>query len=227
MSPVDSLIADFPDWLEYFADMTPLDSGYRQYLDTVNRRKQLGSTAAAISSDEFIENLHRTLSGFFRLSRRRAKLLPVDDLRLELRKYAPQIGSFDGHKLGGEPSGTVGALWNLINQMKLTTEKPRLVSGTKTLHLLLPDLVVPVDRRYTGAFLYRHSDDFEAGVAEKETFRVAFAAFRKIANAVNPEIYVGTHEVHATPTKVIDNGIIAFVGRVRAELSDELKKQTP
>jgi hypothetical protein len=153
------------------------------------------------------------------------------------------IESFDGEQLGRETSETGDKLWGLINQLRLTTdeskkktgdniqtagnkkEKSRLVSGSKALHLLLPDLVVPIDRQYTGAFLYRYSDEFDKK-EERETFRIAFAAFHQIANAASPESYVGTQEVHTTRTKVIDNGIIAFVERAREKLksaADEMR----
>jgi len=239
MYPIDDLIGDFVGYLDYFAKTTPVDSKYRTYLATVQLRKDLGSAAAAMQSDEFLETLHNTMANFFGFGWRKI-LLPIEELKTELRRHSPLIESFDGKKLGAEPNETADKLWELINQLKLTTdgkkkkkrgdeletadkekEKSKLVSGSKALHLLLPDLVVPIDRTYTGAFLYRYNDDFNRE-KEQQTFRIAFATFGKIAKAANPEAYVGTQEVHANLTKTIDNGVIGFVGRARAKFQDAI-----
>lgn len=234
MYPVDDLIDDFVGYLDYFAKTTRIDSKYRNYLATVQLRKDLGNAVRALKSDEFMETLHNTMANFFGFGWRKI-LLPIEELKTELRKHSAFIESFDGEKLGAERKETGELLWELINQMKLTTDKrkkntgdkldtaeedkSKLVSGSKVLHLLLPNLVVPIDRRYTGAFLYRYNDEFDRE-DEQATFGVAFAVFRQIAEETNPEAYVGTQDVHANLTKVIDNGIIGFVERARANFQD-------
>lgn len=218
MYPVDCLIADFGSCLALgVSKPDQLNSKDEQYLATIKLRRTFTTVVDAIAHDEFLQDLHTTLLGYFGLARR-TKLLPLDSFRGELRKHERSIASFDGRKLATEPDTTCADLWKLIEQLTTAECKRRLVSGTKTLHLLLPDLVVPVDGRYTGAFLFRYGTDFDAGDAEQKTFRIAFAAFQTIAKAVAPETYVGTHPMHATATKVIDNGVMGFVERVRAHL---------
>src|SRR6266849_7535504 len=228
MSIVDFLIADFASCLDYFVKKTPfLDSRYNFYLATIEKRLAFSGVADAVNSDEFLADVHETLMGFFRLAR--AGLLPQDQFVAEIRKHALSIEGFAGKKLGTEPSGTGNELWGLISQMKLTAnkkekkkkDKPRLVSGAKALQMLLPDLVVPIDRQYTGAFLFRYAQEFDSGEEEK-TFNAAYASFRKIASAVDPGAYVGTHRLHSTRTRVIDNGMIGFVERARAEVDGGL-----
>jgi hypothetical protein len=230
---VDDLIRDFAAYLDCFVETTPVDANFQSYLTTVRLRRAVGSVANALASDEFMKSLHKTMSGFFRLGRWKL-LLPEDELTAELRKHSGLILPFDGMKLSTEPLETGDKLWEVINIMKLTKGKKKnkedgkedkgktkLVSGTKALHLLLPDLVVPIDRRYTGAFFYRYDEDFDRE-NEQQMFRLAFAIFRKIARAVTPEAYIGTHEVHANRTKVIDNGIMAYVDRARREFQKDL-----
>jgi hypothetical protein len=84
-------------------------------------------------------------------------------------------------------------------------------------YLLLPDLVVPIDRRYTGVFLYRYGEEFEPGTDERKTLLSALAVFSMIAKTAEPETYVGKFPVLATRTKVIHNGIIGFVEQARTE----------
>jgi len=217
MNPVECLTDHFACYLDSYRQNTPLDSGYKQYLATVALRKGFSSTSQAILSDEFVRSMHETLRGFFRLGMRAAGLLPLDDFIVELRRQAGSIGSFDGTIVGAEPTQTHDDLWSLISALRITVTKVRVVSGSKALHLLLPDLMVPIDRRYTGAFLYRYGEEFESGASEKKTLLSALAVFRRIAKTAKPETYVGQFPVDASRTKVIDNGIIGFVEQARKE----------
>ena len=67
MYPLDCLIADFPNCLEYYVKTEPLTSEYRQYIATVELRKQLGTVEQAISDTKFLSSLYATLKGFFGL----------------------------------------------------------------------------------------------------------------------------------------------------------------
>jgi hypothetical protein len=217
MNPVECLTNQFAGYLDSYRQNTPLNSAYKQYLATVALRKGFSGASEAISSDEFVRNMHETLRGFFRLGMRAAGLLPLDLFTVELRTHAGSIGSFDDTIVGTELTQTHDDLWSLISTLRITAAKARVVSGSKALHLLLPDLVVPIDRRYTGAFLYRYGEEFEPGTDEQKTLLSALAVFRTIAKKAQPETYVGKFPVHATRTKVIDNGIIGFVEQARKE----------
>ncbi len=70
------------------------------------------------------------------------------------------------------------------------TGKPsrsKIVGGSKTLHHVLPELMPPIDRTYTGFFLSRdQSQHFQNAPQEAETFRLAFESFCAIASSVSP-----------------------------------------
>jgi hypothetical protein len=224
MYPLDNLIADFPSCLQCYVETEPFTAEYQQYIATVELRKQLGTVEQAISDASFLSSLYATLVGFFGLVR--IGLLPLEEFKQALSTHKNSIASLGGRKLGAEPSVTGAELCELIMQLNLTKKKekkspkdnPKLVSGTKTLHLLLPDLMAPVDRQYWGAFLFRYyNSGYEAGADELETFRIAFTTSHTIAEKVAPEKYVQTDSRHTTPTKVIDNAVIGFVRRSRAQ----------
>ena len=177
MYPIDCVIADFAGLLDWgVTKPNQLDSREKQYIATMKLRARFRNVQAAISNDEFLQHLHTTLRGFFRLARR-TNLKPLDQFKAELSARAQSIASFEGRKLGTEPNATGTQLWHLINQLNIADCKRKLVSGTKTLHVLLPDLVVPVDGRYTAAFLFRYSTDFDEGDDEQETFKVSLCDF--------------------------------------------------
>jgi hypothetical protein len=59
------------------------------------------------------------------------------------------------------PSDLAGALAQLIGSLGVVTNKAKLVAGTKTLHHLLPDLVPPMDRAWTGLFFQFHLPEWQ------------------------------------------------------------------
>jgi len=85
--------------------------------------------------------------------------------------------------------------------------KAPLVAGSKALHHLFPDLVVPIDRAYTRRFFGWWANQFQN--KQEEFFASAFGQFASIARAVNPQSYVGTRW-RSSRTKVLDNAIVAF-----------------
>ena len=76
-------------------------------------------------------------------------------------------------------------LWELFVNLDIVDNEAKLVSGSKALHHLLPDLVVPMDRAYTQKFFCWHNPVFQ--YSQQDCFSEAFSAFSKIARNVNPE----------------------------------------
>ncbi len=215
--PLDSLINDFPGHLRYFEENNPHSRHEPKYFETMRLRKSFEHASDAISSTEFVRNMRDTLSGFFRLAR--AAIIQLPAFERTLQEHRGEIGALERLCLGSSGDNTQDDLWNLVQRLKLTEGEARLVSGSKALHLLLPELVVPIDRAYSGAFLYRFSGEFDKREQEEETFKIAFECFRRIAERASPERYVDRHRWHTSPTKVVDNAIIGFVKRARAQFS--------
>jgi hypothetical protein len=60
------------------------------------------------------------------------------------------------------------------------------VAGSKALHHLLPELVLPIDRTYTAPFLFRTEPrDFQERDPQAETFPIAFETAQKIASRID------------------------------------------
>ena len=101
-----------------------------------------------------------------------------------------------------------GRLWRTIETLGIVANESKIVPGTKTLHHILPDLVVPVDRAYTQKFFRCHNPEFQYGQAS--AFGRSFSAFVEIARTTNPAQYVGAG-CNSSRTKVIDNAIVGML----------------
>lgn len=110
----------------------------------------------------------------------------------------------------GLPSGTADLLWQVIETLGVVTNKAKLVAGTKALHHLLPDLVVPMDRAWTGRFFQLHPLEWQDLAAQRRTFRRVYGQLAGLARQVQPGEFADGLGWCTTRTKIIDNALIGY-----------------
>jgi hypothetical protein len=103
-----------------------------------------------------------------------------------------EITGLDGLAIdqpGLDASRLAARLAELVQSLEIVANRTRVVPGSKALHHLLPDLVVPFDREYTQHVFGWHNrqvQDFP-----ERRYREAFEAFVAVARRVNPRQYGG------------------------------------
>ena len=212
---IDGLVADFPGYLEAFERSGRVSASDQRE----NHRRVLrllgsfGSVREALADEVFCLSLWAALASWDLIGLN-ARLVGLETFMLRVRAAATAIDELTGLRLGEpEDSVLVAHLRPLLFNLAITQRRgdvrvaTPLVSGSKCLHHLLPNLVVPIDRRYTVPFLgqrsYFQADPIRC-LAEAQT------AFTTIARAVDLERYVNPERWHTTPTKVVDNAIVGF-----------------
>lgn len=113
--------------------------------------------------DRFIELIYVTLSAW-NMNSRGAKLSDFEDFKGSIKTNKNQIVNLSKYRIEKireiEFEIVTKRLEHLFYKLKLVgknknnKEKPRLVTFSKTMHFLLPDLVMPIDRKYTLNFFY-------------------------------------------------------------------------
>jgi hypothetical protein len=212
---VPRLIADFPHFLSVFLDNPPFNrAGQLEYhVDTIQLRRELGSVSKALSDDGFLQSLYRTLQAWG-IGARASYLAPFEVFANRLQTKADEIAGLEETRIDDKDInvGEVARkLWNTLDNLETVTNNATIVPGTKALHHLLPDLVVPIDRAYTQKFFGWHNPEFQYG--QPDVFRRSFKAFVEIARAIDLNRYVGSGWC-SSRTKIIDN---AIVGMLREE----------
>ena len=205
-----NLIARFADYLHAFG-ATPAfnDEQLRAHVDTLALRSRLGSAAAAARNAEFARALYHTLE-LWRMNTRGAKLVSPAKFEASLQRCAAEIERFEKDHLEADAmdaAATAARLWSLIDGLRITDTGVRLVACTKALHHLLPNLVVPMDRQFTGAFFGWNTHDWQK--KEERLFKSAFIVFREIAQKAKPSGYIGAGW-NTGPAKIIDNAIVSY-----------------
>jgi hypothetical protein len=218
-APTDVLVQHFPKWLAYYDAHGPFrkPEQLNSHRRTIELRFRWGSAAAAIEDDNFLESLYRTLQAWG-IGMRASRLKPFDDFCRILRRLGDAIANFETTTLddpGLQIGTTAEALWSVIEKVSIVENAAVVVSATKTLHHILPDLVVPIDREYTKMFFGWHNPKFQYG--QRECFVEALVVFANIAQAVHPAQYVGAGW-RSSRTKVIDNAVVGLIQALKTQV---------
>jgi hypothetical protein len=190
---VDDLLRDFDTCVDEYDRLVPFarEGQYELHRKTIERRRSLGSADLAVRDDLFVELLHSTLRAWG-IGRRASRLVSVSEFGSQLRARSKELDSLEFLSIES-PSldipATVEAVDHLVSKLAVVDNKALVVAGTKTLHHLLPDLVPPMDRAWTGAF-------FNWSLADPQNHQSAilgeaFAVFAEVARATRPSRLVG------------------------------------
>lgn len=178
---------------------------------TVALRQQAGSVRAAVGSEQFLVSLRRTLLAWG-IGRRASRLVPADAFAGALHAALPRLEPLESLRIDGNDlaNDLAGTLAQLIGSLGVVTNKAKLVAGTKTLHHLLPELVPPMDRAWTGLFFQFHLPEWQDARSQRRIFELAYSHLAGVARQVRPQQYVTGAGWRTTRTKIIDNALIGF-----------------
>ena len=174
-------------------------------------REQSGSVQAAVNDTQFVDALRRTLRAW-RIGNRASKLVPQMQFTAALQSALPGLEGLEGLTIDATdlPIDTAERLWQLIESLGVVENQAKIVAGTKTLHHLLPDLAVPMDREWTGKFFQFHLPEWQDARSQRRIFTLAYRQFVHVARQVQPQQYVTGHGWRTCRTKMLDNALIGF-----------------
>jgi len=182
------------------------DPGQYLYNLLLNKKRVLD-----IYSDEYLELVYTTLIAW-NMNGRGAKLSDLEDFKKTIRENKEEINLLKGYKIEAlnkeEIKRILIILERLFKNLKVVKTNSPLVTFSKTLHFLIPDLIVPVDRRYTATFFY-NSNQIPTKEKQFKVFSELFERFWEISQKYDLSIYLDNIWNRTIP-KVIDNVIIGY-----------------
>jgi hypothetical protein len=208
---VSMLTRKFSDYVSAYDSSAPFSGDQlATHRHTIDLRRQAGSIQAAVANPEFVSSLRRTLIAWG-IGSRASILVSREAFNDALEAAAPDLEPFETLQISsGLPTEVSEELFRIIMSLGVVENKAKLVAGTKTLHHLLPDLVMPVDQSWTGRFFQLHAPEWTDPYNQRNTFRRVFGHFTHVAQAVDPEQYVTGEGWRTSQTKVLDNALIGF-----------------
>lgn len=176
------LISGFGRYVKVYDDRVPFTGEQlTAHRATIALRHQAGSVRAAAENERFVASLRQTLLAW---------VLTID---------APDL-----------PNDLPDQLWQLIDSLGVVENKAKLVAGTKTLHHLVPDLVPPMDREWTGLFFRFHLPEWQDPQGQRRILGIACTQFATVARRVRPGEYATGQRWRTSRTKILDNALIGF-----------------
>ena len=176
---------------------------------------------ADILSDDFLELVYETLKAF-NMNVKGAKLSRPLSFKESLKKHGDIILSLSKCNLEQVDGNLKKTIGTLFDELELVRTKAPLVTFSKTMHFLLPDLFMPIDRKYTIQYFYRHPPYKRANYGlhyltdtrkkQKERLFEVFEQFRLILHKHREVLKEESNSRwNRNIPKVIDNIIIAYV----------------
>jgi hypothetical protein len=150
----------------------------------------------------------------WQLDQRGSRLCSPEDVEDILTAALPRIEPLERLSICDRtlPIEIADRLWELHCAINgVTDNKAKLVACSKILHHALPDLIVPIDRTYTGRFLGFSEQQFQPAAPQRRIFYEAFAGFRQIALTPRFSSQVTGNDWRTSVGKLVDNLVCAFV----------------
>lgn len=206
------LVDGFAGYVDVFDKQVPFTSAQlRLHQETIALRREAGSAKNAIRSSDFLRSLRATLEAWG-LGVRGSKLAQEPEFVAALQATGSEIQALDG-LLIDDPIPSVDVdnqLWRITESLGVVDNRAKVVADTKTLHHLLPDLVVPMDRMWTGMFFELHPPEWQDPDNQRRTFVRLHRTFSEIARRVDPQQYADGRGWRTSRTKILDNALIGF-----------------
>jgi hypothetical protein len=184
---------------------------YRQIIDA-HAHKQPSELIGDIG---FIKLIYRTLV-FWDMDYRAARLVPFGEFINAIKAASPGMVELAPYRLCHARGDVLNRLRiqleTLFQSLRVMQSRSQIVGFSKTLHFFLPQLVMPIDGKYTLSFLFGYRKWAPSLASEARLLGDIFSAFGELASQLGlfDEDRLGKGW-NATAPKIIDNAIIGFM----------------
>ena len=139
------------------------------------------------------------------------KLVAFTDFRRALAENSREIAELADYSiLDAVPSKIMHRLCSLAKRVRVSPARTYLVSSSKVLHHILPQLVPPIDNEYTLSF-FLHSVILD-GDNDESVMATIFPYFNQLgqAHATFIRESIGRGYMNTSASKLLDNGIVGY-----------------
>lgn len=178
---------------------------YYFYKKIIDLRRASKNIEGFLKKDYNLEILYATLVAWD-MNSRAAKMKYFDDFKKNILSCMDGFKQLESNKNKGDEA-IISSLPGIYEKLHLMKTKSRLVSNSKFLHFLFPEILMPMDGRNTLSYLYGH-------IAESTNKYLEIIKFSQdiINMPENWEKYLD-NGWNTTVPKLIDNAIILIEGK--------------
>jgi hypothetical protein len=185
---------------------------YREIIDKHIKNKDIN---ILLDKDDFYELIHKTLKSW-NMNQRGAKLKSIEEIKnsiLSFKKEIIELYEYNIEELSEiELNDVLEKLKFLFINLKPMKSNRQIVGTSKLLHFLIPNLVMPIDGKFTMQFFYGHNKYRSEINAEFKDFEDIFIKFYKMIKKFNIQKKdVDNNSWKASVPKIIDDAIIGLL----------------
>lgn len=171
-------------------------------------RNNSESIESFLRNDYHIEILYATLVSWD-MNSRGAKMKYFDEFKASILSCLNQFKQLENFEKNAstDPIRSISTLRNTYENLSLMKSGGKLVSNSKLLHFLFPQLCMPMDRMNTLSYFYGNT-----GESINKYIEIIELSYEIINRTENWDNYLD-YNWNTTVPKMIDNAIILLVGK--------------
>lgn len=192
------------------------------YKDLIAMHRQSGNLDALIDNDNFLTLAYRTLEEWD-MNKRGAKLASFPKFKRSVQIYKDQLSKLYGYKLYDDIFDDLSTIKPIIEKifcnLVVMESKRKIVGVSKALHFLLPDLIMPIDSKYTMTAFYGYNKYSSSPKKEFETFWDIIQSTYEITERLELSSSDANGDLwKQSVPKLIDNAIIGMWNSDKEEI---------
>lgn len=194
------------------------------YRRVISMHRQINDLEQLINNDKFLNSVYRTLEEF-NMNQRGARMESLDTVIESIRFWQEELITLYRYKLYEDLEDYMEnireRLHSIFINLRIMQTQRKIVGVSKTLHFLLPDLILPIDGTYTLLAFFGNNRYTNTVEREFQDFWEIFSLTYEKAHHLNltPQDVNGEGWNTSIP-KLLDNAIIGFFHCEQEERND-------
>lgn len=186
------------------------------YASLINQYDKASNYSTLVSNTTYIGLVYAALKEFS-MNERGARLVAQPQFQSYILKHVPTLSLLSSYRLESIDNKSLtnifSNLWVLFKELQVMASSSKLVGVSKAMHFLLPNLVMPIDRKGVLSFYYgQTSPNVPTGLHKQfQILREVFESYKDLAQhlPLNLSNWDGNWWNKSVP-KRIDNAIAGF-----------------
>lgn len=184
------------------------------YLRIIEMHRRTGNITELIQDDEFTRTIYETLK-LWNMDQQGAVLETYQTIKksiLDCHEYLVELYDARLNEVTSKwLESAKDSLYLLFRDLKIMKSKRRIVGVSKTMHFLLPDLIMPVDGKYTMNALFGYNKLSKTATTEFNDLFYILSRFHNIACKFELSLKdCNQGSWNTSVPKLIDNAIIGI-----------------
>jgi len=182
------------------------------YKKVIGFHKKYGDIKGLLRDEDFLKTIYETLKAW-NMNQRGARLKSLPEIKKSILNLEDDISWLSNYELDSLKEAELEEVLNKLKKvfinLKPMKSRTQIVGTSKLMHFLLPNLVMPIDRKYTLSFLSLGHNYWKDIRAEFDEFKKVFIIFYRYAEKFSLTVDDTDDQTwNLSVPKIIDNAII-------------------